>query len=182
MAKELKKTIAIPDNVDVSIDGRSVTVSGPNGEITRELWYPHLIIQQIEQNVYVDTTMVRKKQKAMIGTLASHIRNMIDGVVSGYRYRMKMVYSHFPIQLRVDGDRLIIGNFLGEKKERTARILSGVDVALTGDEVVVTGINKEFVGQTAANIEQATRIKSRDPRVFQDGIYVVGKEMVESVE
>ena len=184
MAKELKKTIAIPDNVNVSIDGRSVTVSGPNGEITRELWYPHLSIHQIEQNVYVDvdTTMVRKKQKAMVGTLTSHIRNMIDGVVSGYRYRMKMVYSHFPIQLRVKDDRLIIGNFLGEKKERTARILSGVDVALDGDEVVVTGINKEFVGQTAANIEQATRIKALDPRVFQDGIYVVEKETMESVE
>ncbi len=93
-----------------------------------------------------------------------------------------MVYSHFPIQLRVDGDRLIIGNFLGEKKDRTAWIQSGVDVALNGDEVVVTGINKESVGQTAANIEQATRIKARDPRVFQDGIYVVGKDMLEAVK
>jgi len=184
MAKELKKTIAIPDNVDVSIDGRTVTVSGPSGSITRELWYPHLTIQRIEQNIYVDTdaTIVRKKQKAMIGTLASHLRNMISGVLSGYRYRMKLVYSHFPIQLRVDGDRLVIGNFLGEKKDRTAWIQSGVDVALNGDEVVVTGINKESVGQTAANIEQATRIKARDPRVFQDGIYMVEKDMLEAVK
>ena len=95
---------------------------------------------------------------------------------------MKMVYSHFPIQLRVDGDRLVIGNFLGEKKDRTAWIQSGVDVSLNGDEVIVTGINKESVGQTAANIEQATRIKARDPRVFQDGIYVVGKDMLEAVK
>ncbi len=180
MAKEIKKTVAIPDDVAVSIDGRMVTVSGPKGEVSRELWYPHITIQQIEDaiSVDVDAAMIRKKQKAMVGTLASHIKNMIDGVAHGYRYRMKMVYSHFPVQLRIDGGKFIIGNFLGEKKDRVAQILDGSDVEINGDEVTVTGINKESVGQTAANIEQATKIKARDPRVFQDGIYVIEKEMM----
>ncbi|PXF61369.1 MAG: 50S ribosomal protein L6 [Candidatus Methanogaster sp.] len=180
MAKEIKKTVAIPDDVAVSIDGRMVTVSGPKGEASRELWYPHITIQQIEDviSVDVDAAMIRKKQKAMVGTLASHIKNMIDGVAHGYRYQMKMVYSHFPVQLRIDGGKFIIGNFLGEKKDRVAQILDGVNVEISGDEVNVTGINKESVGQTAANIEQATKIKARDPRVFQDGIYVIGKEMM----
>ncbi len=180
MAKEIKKTVAIPDDVTVSIDGRMVTVSGPKGEVSRELWYPHITIQQIEDviSVDVDAAMIRKKQKAMVGTLASHIKNMIDGVAHGYRYRMKMVYSHFPVQLRIDGGKFIIGNFLGEKKDRVAQILGESDVEINGDEVTVTGINKESVGQTAANIEQATKIKARDPRVFQDGIYVIGKEMM----
>jgi len=180
MAKEIKKTVAIPDDVAVSIDGRMVTISGPKGEVARELWYPHITIQQIEDaiSVDVDAAMIRKKQKAMVGTLASHIKNMIDGVTHGYRYRMKMVYSHFPVQLRIDGGKFIIGNFLGEKKDRVAQILDGSAVEINGDEVTVTGINKESVGQTAANIEQATKIKARDPRVFQDGIYVIGKEMM----
>ncbi|KAF5416177.1 MAG: 50S ribosomal protein L6 [Candidatus Methanogaster sp.] len=180
MAKEIKKTVAIPDDVAVSIDGRMVTVSGPKGEMSRELWYPHITIRQIEGviSVDVDAAMIRKKQKAMVGTLASHIKNMIDGVMHGYRYRMKLVYSHFPVQLRIDGGKFIIGNFLGEKKDRVAQILGGSDVEVNGDEVIVTGINKESVGQTAANIEQATKIKARDPRVFQDGIYVIGKEMM----
>ncbi|KAB3547762.1 MAG: 50S ribosomal protein L6 [ANME-2 cluster archaeon] len=180
MAKEIKKTVAIPDDVAVSIDGRMVTISGPKGEVSRELWYPHITIQQIEDaiSVDVDAAMIRKKQKAMVGTLASHIKNMIDGVAHGYRYRMKMVYSHFPVQLRIDGGKFIIGNFLGEKKDRVAQILDGSDVEINGDEVTVTGINKESVGQTAANIEQATKIKARDPRVFQDGIYVIEKEMM----
>ncbi len=180
MAKEIKKTVAIPADVAVSIDGRMVTISGPKGEVARELWYPHITIQQIEDaiSVDVDAAMIRKKQKAMVGTLASHIKNMIDGVTHGYRYRMKMVYSHFPVQLRIDGGKFIIGNFLGEKKDRVAQILDGSDVEIDGDEVTVTGINKESVGQTAANIEQATKIKARDPRVFQDGIYVIGKEMM----
>ncbi|MEA1894813.1 MAG: 50S ribosomal protein L6 [Euryarchaeota archaeon] len=180
MAKEIKKTVAIPDDVAVSIDGRMVTVSGPKGEMSRELWYPHITIQQIEDmiSVDVDAAMIRKKQKAMVGTLASHIRNMIDGVMHGYRYQLKMVYSHFPVQLRIDGGKFIIGNFLGEKKDRVAQILDEVNIDISGDEVTVTGINKESVGQTAANIEQATKIKARDPRVFQDGIYVIGKEMM----
>ena len=180
MAKEIKKMVAIPGDVAVSIDGRMITVSGPKGEMARELWYPHITIQQVEDaiSVDVDAAMMRKKQKAMVGTLASHIKNMIDGVAYGYRYRMKMVYSHFPVQLRIDDGKFIIGNFLGEKKDRVAPIVDGVDVEINGDEVTVTGINKESVGQTAANIEQATKIKARDPRVFQDGIYVIGKEMM----
>ncbi len=181
MAKELKKTIAIPDDVTVSIDGRLIRITGPKGEIARELWYPHITIQQTEEALLVDVdnpAAVRKKQKAMVGTMTSHLTNMIDGVTTGYTYVMKMVYSHFPIQLRIDGNKFTIGNFLGEKKDRMAKIIDGVDVEINGDMVVVTGINKESVGQTAANIEQATKIKSRDPRVFQDGIYVVGKEMM----
>jgi len=180
MAKDIKKTVTIPDGVAVSIDGRMVTISGPKGKMSRELWYPHIAILQVEDviSVDVDTAMIRKKQKAMVGTLASHIKNMIDGVTHGYRYRMKMVYSHFPVQLRIDGGKFIIGNFLGEKKDRMATILDGADVEISGDEVTVTGINKESVGQTAANIEQATKIKARDPRVFQDGIYVIEKEMM----
>ncbi|MEA1944349.1 MAG: 50S ribosomal protein L6 [Euryarchaeota archaeon] len=180
MAKEIRKTITVPDEVTVSINERLITISGPKGEITRELRYPHITIQRIDDDISVDvdTPAIRKEQKAMIGTLASHLRNMIDGVTKGYRYRMKMLYSHFPIQLRIQGDRFLIGNFLGEKKDRVAQILDEVDVAINGDEVIVTGINKESVGQTVANIEQATKIKSRDPRVFQDGIYIIGKEMM----
>jgi large subunit ribosomal protein L6 len=48
-----------------------------------------------------------------------------------------------------------------------------VKVALGADEVTVAGIDKESVGKTAANIEHATRIRERDPRVFQDGVYIV---------
>jgi large subunit ribosomal protein L6 len=111
----------------------------------------------------------------MVGTFASHITNMMKGVTEGFEYRMKVVYSHFPMQLKVEGDKLMIGNFLGEKKARSAKILGDTKVKASGDEVIVTGYNKEDVGQTAANIEQTTRIKRFDPRVFQDGIYTVEK-------
>ncbi len=174
---EIKRVeIKVPEDVTVEIDGRTVTVTGEKGSIERELWYPGVSVKMEDRRtVRVEAEKMRKKQVAMVGTLSSHIRNMIQGVSEGYTYRMKMVFAHFPIQLRVEGDHLTISNFLGEKRPRRARILSGVDVNVKGDLITVTGINKEDVGQTAANIEQATRIKRLDPRVFQDGIYLIGK-------
>ena len=55
-------------------------------------------------------------------------------------------------------------------------VVGSAQVKIQGDEVTVSGVNKEDVGQTMANIEQATKIKGKDPRVFQDGIYLVAKE------
>jgi len=175
MAKEIKRTVEIPDAVNVVMDGSMCTVTGPKGTMSRSLWYPGIVIELVDNQVTVDSPNPRKKQQAMIGTISSHINNMIRGVTDGFTYTMKMVYSHFPIQLKVEAGALNIGNFLGEKKPRKARIMGETKVDVKGDELVVTGINIEDVGQTAANIQQATKIKRFDPRVFQDGIYVVEK-------
>ena len=173
MATELKKILIIPEDVRIVMENNTVSVSGPNGTIIRTLWYPGIEINMIDKEIIIDSSNPRKKQQAMVGTITSHISNMIKGVTIGYTYTMKMVYSHFPIQLKVEGTYIKIGNFLGEKKQRKAKILGDTKVEIKGDEVVVTGINKEDVGQTAANIQQATKIKGFDPRVFQDGIYMV---------
>ncbi|MGP8319538.1 MAG: 50S ribosomal protein L6 [Methanosarcinaceae archaeon] len=175
MAKELKKTVPIPDGVSVTYEGNVFSASGEKGNNQRFIWFPGIIIKVTDSEVKVDADSSRKMQKAMVGTLASHINNMMKGVSDGFEYRMKVVYSHFPMQLKVDGKHFVIGNFLGEKKPRIANILGETKVKMSADEVIVTGINKEDVGQTTANIEQKTRIKRFDPRVFQDGIYVVEK-------
>jgi large subunit ribosomal protein L6 len=181
MPKDLKKTLDIPEGVTLVLEGNSISVTGPRGSSVRELWYPGIVITLEENQVMVDSSNQRKKQVAMMGTIASHISNMINGVTDGYTYRMKVVYSHFPIQLKVVGDHLSIGNFLGEKKPRKAKIQGDTKVETKGDEVIVSGIAIEDVGQTAANIQQATKIKRFDPskrfdpRVFQDGIYMVEK-------
>ncbi len=112
----------------------------------------------------------------MVGTLEAHISNMITGVTKGYEYRMKAVYSHFPIQIKANPGEVAINNFLGERRARSAKILDGVKVEINKDELVVSGINKENVGQTMANIEQATRVHGFDVRVFQDGVYLVEKK------
>ncbi|MBW6469904.1 MAG: 50S ribosomal protein L6 [Methanosarcinaceae archaeon] len=175
MAKELKKTVPIPDGVTITYEGNVFSASGKKGNNQRFLWFPGITIKVTDSEVTVDAVLSRKKQKAMVGTLASHINNMMRGVSDGFEYRMKVVYSHFPMQIKVEGNKFVIGNFLGEKSSRVANILGETKVKTNADEVIVTGINKEDVGQTAANIEQKTKIKRFDPRVFQDGIYIVEK-------
>jgi len=175
MVKEIARQVEIPEGVEVSLEGSSVTVKGPKGQLTRRLYFPEIEIGKEDSYLIVNSRLDRKKQRAMVGTLSAHIANMIAGVTKGFEYKMKVVYSHFPIQLKASSDELIINNFLGERKPRTAKILPGTKVEVLKDEVVITGINKENVGQTMANIEQATRVRGFDIRVFQDGIYLVDK-------
>lgn len=175
MVKEVARQVEIPEGVEVSVKGASVTVKGPKGELTRKLSYPEIVIKKEDSYLVVNSRLDRKKHRAMVGTLAAHIANMTAGVTRGFEYRMKVVYSHFPIQLKAGSDELVINNFLGERKPRSAKILPGTKVEVLKDEVVITGIDKESVGQTMANIEQATRVRGFDIRVFQDGIYLVDK-------
>ncbi len=148
-------------------------VKGPLGELERMMLYPNIIIEIQDDSLQISTLSTRKAVYAMAGTFASHVRNMCTGVTEGYELSMKVVYSHFPIQLKLHPGLLEIGNFLGEKMVRNAKIPDGVEVKVGSDELSLKGIDKEKVGNAAANIEKATKIRKRDPRVFQDGIYRV---------
>ncbi|MRS05655.1 50S ribosomal protein L6 [bacterium] len=175
MVKEIARTLEIPEGVSVSLSQDVFTARGPMGTVERTFWYPGIKIDVREGEVVVDAESSRKEQKAMVGTFASHIKNLMIGVSDGFECKMTIVYAHFPMQVKVEGKTLVIGNFLGEKKPRVAKILGETKVKVNGNQVTITGINKEDVGQTAANIEQKTKIKRFDPRVFQDGIYIVQK-------
>lgn len=167
------RNVKIPEGVTVRIEGNLVKVTGPKGMLMREMYYPNVSLAIADKEMTITTESGRKKILAICGTFAAHLQNMCIGVTKGYQYRMRVVYSHFPIQLKIAGDRIEVGNFLGEKRSRFARIEKDVKVALGSDEVTLTSIDKEAVGKTAANIEHATRIRERDPRVFQDGVYIV---------
>jgi large subunit ribosomal protein L6 len=169
------RTVSIPNGVTVTLTDSLLKVKGPKGELSRDMWHPAIKIIIEEGQVVFKTESPKKRVVAMVGTLASHCNNMCIGVTSGYLYNLKVVYSHFPIQLKLQGEKLEIFNFLGEKYPRYARVLPGTSVKIGTDEVSVTGIDKELVGSTASNIEKATRIRDRDPRVFQDGIYIVAR-------
>jgi large subunit ribosomal protein L6 len=176
MAAETLIEIEIPQGVTVTLSGATLTVKGQKGQVSREFKFPGIRLASADGKVAVEATKVDKQTKATVGTYASHVTNMITGVTNGYEYNMKIVYSHFPIQVKVEGkDRVSIGNFLGERKPRYASIMGDTKVNVAGDKVTLTGINKEHVGQTAANIEQACKIRNRDPRVFQDGVYIIKK-------
>jgi large subunit ribosomal protein L6 len=174
--KGITVEIQMPEGIDASVDGRMVRVKGPNGELVK------ILQSNIVQARYDGRTIVltvphdRKKERALINTQRGEVLNMIHGVRDGVTYRLKVLFSHFPMGLKVQGESLLIDNFLGEKHPRRAAILDGVKVDVKGQDVTVTGIDKDNTAQTAANIEQATKIKKLDPRVFQDGIYIVEKD------
>jgi large subunit ribosomal protein L6 len=172
MMSAVRKVI-IPDGVKVQLEGTQLKVTGPKGQLARSMRFPQVKVTCDGKEVIISTDSTRKEITAMVGTLEAHTKNMFRGVSEGFEYRMKVVYSHFPIQLKLQGNKLEIANFLGEKKARYARIENGVAAKVSNDEVVLTGIDRELVGNSAANIEHATHIRDRDPRVFQDGIYMV---------
>ena len=172
----LREEIPIPEGITVTVD-EAVTVKGSKGTLTRNFNNAKAISISVEDgNVVVQARFPKKKEKAMLGTIKSHINNMIIGLTDGFTYNMKIVYAHFPMTVKKAGNKITIENFLGERHPRSAKIVGDANVQIKGDEVIVSGINKEHVGQTMANMEQATKIKGRDPRVFQDGIYLVSKE------
>lgn len=172
---EARARIHIPEGVTVRIQGRTVTVKGPKGELSRTLPLSRVEVAQEDKDVVVRCSLPRRKEKAAVGAFASHVQNLVDGVTKGYEYRLKTVFAHFPIKSTVKGDQFIVENFLGERSARKARILPGVKVDVKAEMVHVSGIDLERVSQTAANIERATKVRDRDIRVFQDGIYIVAK-------
>lgn len=171
----MEERVKIPDGVQVKLEGEEVVVSSKGVTLRRKLAHPKVSLAMEGKEVQVRSEYPSRREGALVGTFAAHLRNMIEGVTQGFTYEMKIVYSHFPVKASVKGSEVVIENFLGEKFPRRARILGGTKVEVQGDQVVLTGPDIEAVSQTAANIEQATKIKGFDPRVFQDGIYITKK-------
>ncbi len=168
--------VEIPEGVEVEFKENTVIVKGKLGELTRE-FPPHPVkISKKNNSILLSIDSDKRRQKAVLGTCRGYIQNMIRGASEGITYKLKIVYSHFPMSIKVQGNTLLIENFLGEKYPRKTKILENVSVDVKGHDVTVTGVDKENVAQTAANLEQATRIRRLDPRVFQDGIYIVEKD------
>ena len=168
-------TLDIPENVSAEVDHLDVTIEGPEGTVTRRLWYPDVTVDVDDDQVVIESENDDAKTNATVGTFESHVRNAFHGVTEGWEYEMEVFYSHFPMQVRVDGDDVVIENFLGEKAPRRTTIHGDTEVSVDGEEITISGPNKEDVGQTAADIEQLTKVKGKDTRVFQDGVYITAK-------
>jgi large subunit ribosomal protein L6 len=173
-----QRSIPIPDGVQLNVDGRRIKVVGPKGALEED--FSHLPVQfALEGNALrVYSAWARKREVALVGTALAHVRNMIRGVTSGYTYKLKLVYAHFPITVKVNEKekKLTIDNFTGEKTPRTARIVGAAKIKMAGDEIHVQGNSLADVSQTAANIQSATIIRDKDQRVFLDGIYIFEKK------
>merc|ERR1712025_489456 len=183
MGKEINsfQLVTVPEGLDASVKSRVVTVKGPRGTLTKS--FKHLavdIFMPKPKLVRVEKWFGKKKELAAVRTACSHITNLMNGVTKGYKYKMRAVYAHFPINCAItEGGTLVeVRNFLGEKYTRRVRMHDGVKCENSKeqkDELIITGNNIEAVSQSAALIQQSTTVKNKDIRKFLDGLYVSEK-------
>jgi large subunit ribosomal protein L6 len=177
MKQDLSKELKIIAQASVETDGIHVAATGPLGKVERDFPYPFLKIEKKDDVIIVSTKKATKREKKIFGAICAHIINMINGVVNGYEYKLQVCSVHFPINVRIDTatKQVMIKNFIGEARERKADIVENAVVKVSGDIITVTSPDKDAAAQTSANLEMATKIRMRDRRVFQDGIYLIEK-------
>ncbi|EAN84430.1 putative 60S ribosomal protein L9 [Trypanosoma cruzi] len=181
--------ITYPEDVEVSVKDRIVTVKGKRGTLTKDL--RHLQLDFRVNKKFRTFTAVRwfgtKIDNSTINTALSHVRNMITGVTRGFRFKIRFAYAHFPISVSVENQLVEIRNFLGEKRVRRQVVADGVKVYRTDptvvkDELVLEGNDLEEVSREAAVMHQLCLVKKKDIRKFLDGIYVQTKTNVVAEE
>ncbi len=181
MKEDLRKEIALPDGVSATVKAAVITVKGPQGEVTRTFLHPKLELKVEGATIVITAQKASKREKKIVNSFAAHIKNIVTGVQDLHTYKLKICSSHFPMNVTVAGQEVVIKNFLGESVPRKVQLLPGAEVKISGNEIVVSGTDKEAAGQMAARIETACRITNRDIRIFQDGCYIfhkAGKEVV----
>ena len=176
--KQIEKStveIQIPKDVKVNLNGSMLHVQGPLGKVYKNFKKIPVLIQINDNKILLSKTGERKKHQAILNTSKSLIQTLCIGVVDGFTIKMKIVYSHFPITINVDGKKILIKNFQGERAPRISMIKGDTKVVVKGDDIIITGHVLTDVSQTAANIQLKTKVKNKDHRVFLDGIYKYSK-------
>lgn len=174
-AKILTEKLEIPEGIEVSLDNYILKVRGPKGEISKN--FRDLKIDLKKENNFLNLSVhgVSRKSKDFLNSGIAHFKNIVQGVKEGYSYKLKVCSGHFPMNVTVEKNKVIIKNFLGEKVPRVANIIENVSVKVNGDIIIVESTNKEKASQVSANIEIATKIPNKDRRVFQDGVFIIEK-------
>lgn len=175
MKKKLFVEINIPEGIEIILDKGEVTVKGPEGELKRTFPISKLVFEKKDNKIIIGSKKATKIEKKMMNTIRAHLRNMIKGVKEKFEYKLKVCFSHFPFTVNIHGNIATIKNFLGEKIDRICELPEGIDINVNKQEIIITSIDKELAGQAAANLERVTKIRGRDIRVFQDGIYITSK-------
>ncbi len=180
MKNKYEKAIIIPDGIECSYRDDILSCKKAGKELSRKIYAPRTEMKIEDNKIIMKSNKSNKNNIKIIMSNAAHIMNMFKGLDNDFVYKMEVCHVHFPITVKVEGNRVIISNFLGEKKNRTAHICDGVKVEVKGKDITVSGHDIEKTGQTAANIEKSTTIVGRDRRVFQDGIFITHKNAEDS--
>lgn len=175
MKKAIERYVEIPGGVEVNISDKEISVKSNGNELKKKFDLQNVEVSKEENKVKISTKKGTRRESRMIGTISAHITNMITGVKENFIYKLEICNVHFPMNVKVEGNKVIIKSFLGETVDRIAEILPNVKVEVKGKDVEVSSYDKEAAGQTAANIEYATKLRNKDRRVFQDGIFITSK-------
>lgn len=175
MRKEMLETVNIPEGVNVEIKGTTVICKKSGIEHSKEFVIPGITILANGNNIIIRAEKGNKNDWKKIKSTVAHINNLLAGIDKKFTYTLEACNVHFPMTLKLDKGNLIINNFLGEKVPRSAKILSNVDIDIKGTKITLSSHDRDSAGQTAANIEKATKIRYRDRRIFQDGIFITSK-------
>ena len=181
-----QRTLAIPEGIEVSLKARKITVKGPRGSLERDFTHlPRVDLFHDKENNQIIATMFfsSKKRLSCLRTVCSHMSNLFDGVTKGFRYKMRAVYAHFPVNVNIDGKgaKVEIRNFLGEKRTRTCHMQPGVKISrdeMVKDCLVLEGNDIDCVSKSAALIHMSCLVKKKDIRKFLDGFYVSEKGVI----
>ena len=147
MSRLAKRPIAIPSGVDVSVSGSELSVKGPKGTLTKNVHHD-VSIEKNEEGVLVSVKREQVSTKALPGTYAAHVKNMIRGVTQGFSERL--VVEGVGFRWEVSGTTLKLN--LGFSHPVVMKIPEGVTATLEKGVLVISGTDKEKVGQFAANV------------------------------
>ena len=172
----MKTSIDIPKGYTVKKEGKNIIISNKGQENKREIFYPLINITITEENIELESKKENRNIKKMMMTFKSHLENMIRGLDKPFIYKLKICASHYPMTVKVEGNQVIIHNYLGEKVPRKCGIVGNAKVTVNKDEIIIESIDKEAAGMTAGIIEKVSQIKIHDRRIFQDGIYIIEKD------
>ncbi|MFQ5497019.1 MAG: 50S ribosomal protein L6 [Nitrosopumilus sp.] len=174
--EKFQDEVVIPEGVTVTANKHMLMFTGPLGKTHKSFRSIPINIKITDGKVLLNTIGQRKRDYAILHTARSIIRNICEGLVEGYTIKMKIVYAHFPITVKIEGEKILIENFQGERAPRTTHIVGNTKVIPKGEDIILTGEVWTDITQTAANIELKTKVKNKDHRVFLDGIYAFEKK------
>ncbi|RZD30662.1 50S ribosomal protein L6 [Candidatus Parvarchaeota archaeon] len=175
MRKKISFEIEIPEGVSCEYLDDVLECSKGEAKVNRKIFIPKTELKIEESKIILFCEKANRKNIAIMKTNLSHIKNIFKGLEEKFIYELEICNVHFPMNCKLEGKNLIIDNFLGEKIPRKAKILEDIDVSIQGNKITVSGNNIEKAGQTATNIEKATKFNNRDRRIFQDGIFITSK-------
>ncbi len=175
MNKDMERIIEMGEGLSASVDGNRFEVKGNGKELSRVFDIGKIKSEIKGGKIILTVKGGTKREAKMIGTIWAHLKNMVKGVGEDFTYELEICNIHFPMNVKIEKDKAVIKSFLGEKTIREAKILENVKVDVSGSKIVITSYDIEAAGQTAANLEKATKLTGRDRRIFQDGIFITKK-------